>query len=110
MILEKNVNTFNDAELLLIYDRLHSIRKGFILINFLLKCDVDENENHYWIGNTQELARLLGNKKGDNLASANFRRYVIQPLLDKGIVLKQLIKRKTVKYILSSNWKSAIFA
>ena len=110
MIFHKDNNIFTDHELCNIYENLYSVHKGFVLIDFLLKCDIDENGCHYWIGNTQELARILGNRKGDDLCPSNFRNTVIQPLIDKGIVAKEKLKRKTTKYTLLSNWKLTIFA
>ena len=110
MILQKDSNVFTDHELCNIYENLHSVYKGFVLIDFLLNCDVNEQGCHYWIGTTQELARILGNGKGDNLCPSNFRNTVIQPLIDKGIITKEKLKRKTTKYTLLSNWKLAIFA
>lgn len=110
MILQKDNNCFTDKELFFAHDKLHSVYKGFVLINFLLDCNTDENGNHYWIGNTQELARILGNGKGDNLCPSNFRNTVIQPLMDKEIIIKEKLKRKTTKYSLVINWKEIIFA
>lgn len=110
MILQKDNNCFTDKELFFAHDKLHSVYKGFVLINFLLDCNTDENGNHYWIGNTQELARILGNGGYDDKHSSNFRTVIIQPLIDKGIIIKEVLKRKTTKYKLINNWKEVIFA
>lgn len=105
MLLKEDKNTFTDDELFNCYDKLHSIHHGHKLIQFLLKCNVDENKIHYWIGNTTELARILGIEN-----TSNFRTFVIQPLIDKNIVIKEMIKRKTVKYSLNKGWKNIIFS
>ena len=110
MILKGNCNEFDDKELLGAYEKLKSIHKGIKLIEFLLNCKADENGVHNWIGNTQQLARLIGNGGYDDKCSSNFRTSVIQPLINKKIIIKELLKRKTVKYSLSPNWKKFIFS
>ena len=105
------IENFTDEELFSIYQKLHEIYHSHKLIQFFLNCcPVDENGNYFWTGTTQQLARLLGNGKGDNLCPSNFRKIVIQPLLDKGIVLKEKLKWKTTRYVLIKDWKKVLFA
>ena len=51
MILQKDNNIFTDKELFSLYEKLHTIYKGLILIQFLYEVGIkDDNGNYYWIG------------------------------------------------------------
>lgn len=111
MVLQNGSNILNDKELILIYDKLRPIGKSLIMIKFLIESgDKDAEGNHFWTGSTQELARILGNQRGDSVDSSNFRHTVIQPLLDRKVVIKEKIRRKTTRYILPTDWKLKVFS
>lgn len=105
MLLTENENTFTNDEIFLLYDRLFEVHRGLPLIQFLLSQERDENGYHSWTGTTSDLGRILGNND-----SPNFRNQVLFPLIEKGIIGRDRIKRMLTRYILSENWKDIIFS